>query len=175
MTKPKDEKVNASEPKETPKPIRPPRKTEQSLRVNFTNQELLEIGKKLAEAANELAAAEGEKKSITSQLKAKCDGIASRIEQHSGELTSGYTYRKIPCETRFDCPDKGQKTTVRLDTNETISVEAMTLAEMQAELPLASAPGVKSEPDTVRRSTAGDGTVLTEEDGDGFIDDKNNP
>lgn len=117
-------------------PIRPPRKTEKSLRVNYTEKELLEIGKKLAEASQELSAAESEKKSVTATLKAKCDSIASRIEQHANELSSGYTYRNVPCEIRYDTPTKGQKTTVRIDNDQIVEVEAMTLAEMQADLPL---------------------------------------
>mgnify|MGYP000497000935 FL=1 len=122
-------------------PIRPPKKTEMSLRVNYTEKELLEIGKKLAEANRELEAAESEKKAITGTLKSKFDSIASRILLHSGELTNGYTYRNIPCEVRFDVPAKGQKQTVRLDTGEVITTEAMTLHEMQAEL-----PGIPAEP-----------------------------
>jgi len=117
-------------------PIRPPLKTEMSLRVNYSEKELLEIGKKLAEANRDLENTESEKKGITATLKAKCDSIASRIQQHSGELTNGYTFRAIACEVRYDSPTKGMKTTQRLDTNATISTEAMTLAEMQGELGL---------------------------------------
>ena len=158
---------------EPAKPIRPPKKTEVSLRVNYTEKELLEIGKKLAEANRELEAAESEKRSITGTLKAKCDGIAARISQHSGELTNGYTYRHVACEVRFDTPAQGQKTTVRLDTGETIETAAMTLAEMQAELPgiqaEAAAPTPERKP---ARTVSGDGVVVTTEDGDAFLDDQ---
>ena len=159
---------------QTAQPIRPPKKTEISLRVIYTEKELLEIGKKLAEANRELEAAESEKKSITGTLKAKCDGIAARISQHSGELTNGYTYRSVACEVRFDHPTKGMKTTLRLDSNETITTEAMTLAEMQADLPFSEAthtPAGKVERKPLRTVSA-DGTVVTDEDGDAFLDDQ---
>lgn len=130
-----------TKPADPATPIRPPKKTELSLRVVYTERELLEIGKKLAEANRELDAAESEKKQITATLKAKCDGIAARVSQHSGEISSGYTYRMVPCEVHFDMPAPGQKTTVRLDTKEVIDTEAMTLAEMQAELPGISIEG----------------------------------
>lgn len=156
---------------EAPKPIRPPRKTEQSLRVNFTQKELLEIGKKLAESNREHEAAENEKKSVTATLKAKCDSIASRIQQHAGELTNGYTYRSIPCETRYDAPVKGMKTTVRLDTNETISTEAMTLSEMQADLPLTEGGIGKGPERAPLRNVTGNGVVVTDED-DGAVQDE---
>lgn len=154
-------------------PIRPPKKTEISLRVTYTEKELLEIGKKLAEANRELETAESEKKSITGTLKAKCDSIAARVAQHSGEITNGYTYRNIPCEIRFDTPSKGMKQTVRLDSHEVITTEAMTLAEMQAELPgiPASIGTAKTERPPLRTVSA-DGTVVTEEDGDAFLDDQ---
>lgn len=153
-------KTKAAEPI---KPIRPPRKSEQSLRVVFTEKELLEIGKKLAESNRDLEAAENEKKSVTATLKAKCDSVASRIQQYAGELTNGYTYRSVACETRFDCPKKGMKTTVRLDSGETVSVDAMSLGEMQADLELVESD--KSSPDRAPlRSVSGDGVVVTDED-----------
>jgi hypothetical protein len=159
---------------EKPAPIRPPKKTEQSLRVNFTEKELLEIGKKLAEANRELEAAEAEKKGITGTLKAKCDSIASRISLHSGELTNGYTYRQIPCEIRFDSPDRGQKQTVRLDTGEVIETQAMTLHEMQAELAIEDTATItiNGKPERAPlRNVSGDGVVITEEDDGAFIDE----
>lgn len=158
----------------TADPIRPPKKTEISLRVNYTEKELLEIGKKLAEANRELECAESEKKSITGTLKAKCDSIAARVAQHSGEITNGYTYRNIPCEIRFDTPTKGMKQTVRLDSHEVITTEAMTLSEMQAELPgiPADAPTSQKPARPPLRTVSGDGTVVTEEDGDAFPDDQ---
>jgi hypothetical protein len=155
-------------------PIRAPKKTEQSLRVNFTEKELLEIGKRLAEANRELEAAEGEKKSITGTLKAKCDSIAARISHHSGELTNGYTYRNVPCEVRFDAPKKGMKQTVRLDSGETIETAAMTLGEMQAELPgIPADPAPPTRPERKpSRTVSASGVVVTDGDGDAFLDDQ---
>jgi hypothetical protein len=154
-------------------PIRAPKKTEQSLRVNFTEKELLEIGKRLAEANRELEAAEGEKKSITGTLKAKCDSIAARISHHSGELTNGYTYRNVPCEVRFDAPKKGMKQTLRLDTGETIETAAMTLGEMQAELPGIPAEATATRPERKpSRTVSASGVVVTDGDGDAFLDDQ---
>lgn len=154
-------KAKTNEP-EPATPIRPPKKTELSLRVVYTERELLEIGKKLAEANRELDAAESEKKQITATLKAKCDGIAARVSQHSGEISSGYTYRMVPCEVHFDMPSPGMKTTVRLDTKEVIDTEAMTLAEMQAEL-----PGFEGQPGdaTTTATVSGSGVVALDADG----------
>lgn len=148
-------------------PIRPPKKTELSLRVIYTEKDLLEIGKKLAEANRELYSAEAEKKQITATLKAKCDGIAARVSQHSGEISSGYTYRMVPCEVHFDMPAPGQKTTVRLDTKEVIDTEAMTLAEMQAEL-----PGFEGQAGQPTATVSGSGVVVMDADGHIEADDQ---
>lgn len=125
--------------------IRPPKRTEISLRVNYSDRELLDIGKKLAEANRELAIAEDEKKAVTSQLKARCDSIQGRIDEHSGQLTSGYTIRNVVCEIRFDEPIRGHKSTVRLDTMETVKSEPMTQCELQADLPMEIEEPAKSE------------------------------
>lgn len=117
-------------------PIRPPKKTEINLRVEFTRDEIVELALKQGEAFNELNRAEEDKKAVTAQLKAKCEGISARISEITGKLTSGFEYRVVPCEIRYDDPKPGLKTTYRLDTGATVNVDPMTLAERQAELDL---------------------------------------
>lgn len=134
-----------------PKPIRPPKKTEMSLRVEFTRDEIVDLARKQAESYGELNRAEEDKKAVTAQLKAKCDGIAARISELAGKITSGFEYRVVPCETRYDEPKPGLKTTVRLDTCDVVSVDPMSLAERQAELDLdkkqpAEASAMSTEP-----------------------------
>ena len=113
-----------------------PKPCERDLRVNYTDKELLEIGKKLAESNRDHAAAEDEKKAVTSQLKARCDSIQGRIDEYSGQLTSGYTFRKVACEIRYDTPKRGMKQVVRLDTMEIVETAALSMSELQEELPL---------------------------------------
>lgn len=117
-------------------PIRPPKKTETNLRVEFTRDEIVELALKQGEAFNELNRAEEDKKAVTAQLKAKCEGISARISEITGKLTSGFEYRTVPCETRYDDPKPGLKTMYRLDTGGVVNVDPMTLAERQAELDL---------------------------------------
>ena len=115
------------------------RKSEQKLKVQLTDPELLELGRKQSQAIQELRQAEDEKKSITNQLKAKCEGIASRITETSLLISNGYEYRTVMCDTTYDEPKPGLKTTRRLDTNEVVNVEPMSLSEQQAELALMDA------------------------------------
>lgn len=186
----------------TARPPRPPKKSEEKQPVPFTVDEFLSIGQKLAEANRDHEAAENEKKAVTKTLAAKVDGIAAKISELSGKLTSGFEYRDVTVETTFDDPAPGKKTTRRLDTGKTVRVEAMTLAEMQDELPLTDGKPA-SDPDfgdaitkdtgdglvkvseamppidtneRVKLPTSADGVVGTPADGDIFTaEDKNNP
>jgi hypothetical protein len=153
--------------------IRPPKKWEMQLRVQFTDPEINAIAKKLAEANADLIRAEEDKKAVTTQLKAKCEGIAARVGELSGKINSGFEYRNVPVVTSFDDPKKGMKSTVRMDTGEVVECEAMTLAEMQVDLPFPTLPQGRKESDPIRRTVTSGGVVVTEEDGDPFPDDDN--
>jgi len=136
MTKLITDKTTTEGKPEVVKPIRAPKPCELQLRVDFTDPELLELGKKLGEATTELRQAKDEAKGISAQLKAKCDGIQARVDEMSNKLCCGYTMRNVACEVRFDTPHRGMKSTYRLDTYELVGVASMTTSEMQGELEL---------------------------------------
>lgn len=127
---------------ETPvRPAHPDRNIEIQLRYQFTDKELLELGKKMAEAANLLNQQEEEAKAVAKQLKAKCDQTAARLTEASTKITNGYEYRSVKCVVKFDTPKTGQKSTIRQDTLEIVDVCEMSLAEMQLPLPLKTTDG----------------------------------
>lgn len=157
---------------------RSPKKSEMQLRVTFTNDELLGIARKLAEANAELGRAEDDKKAVTAQLKAKCDGITARVGELSGKINSGFEYRNVQVETTYDEPKVGLKTTRRLDTLEIVDTEPMSLAERQIDLPLTPAPGTEPGAASMNattgkierkplRTVTSSGVVATAEDGEG--------
>lgn len=156
---------------------KPDRKIEMQLRHTFTPAETIEIAKKMAEATRELHQAEDEKKAVTSQLKAKCDGIAARVTEHAGKINSGFEYRNTAVLVKYNTPKTGQKRMIRLDTNETIGEEEMSMAEMQTELPLtpatpangATLPNPVLTADTAERVKSSPGTVGVPADG-GTVD-----
>ncbi len=125
------------------------KKIELQLRHTFSDKETLALARKLAEANNDLAQGEEEKKSVTSQLKAKIDGIQARVSETSGKITCGYEYRATPCLVEYHKPKNGQKTLTRLDINEIIAVEDMTDAEKQDELPLGTEAAKAEHPGVV--------------------------
>ena len=106
------------------------------LRCAFTEKELLERGKQMAEKHGELAGKKEELDTIKSQFKSQIEGLEAAIETLSKALTSGYEYRPVTCTVLFDSPKAGAKTTIRMDTMEEVSIDQMTPAEMQSELPL---------------------------------------
>ena len=134
MDTPTEKNVNPVEGKKPATP-KPPKKTEQSLRVKFTEEEVVKLARKLAEKNAEAEQAENDKKAVTKQLAAKCEGIAAQVSEISGKINAGFEYRTVQCETTYDDPKPGMKTTRRLDTLEVIEQETMTLAELQQELP----------------------------------------
>jgi uncharacterized coiled-coil protein SlyX len=118
------------------KPAHPDRTIEIQLRCSFTDKELLELGKKLAENSNLLNQQEEEAKAVAKQLKAKCEQTAAKVSECSTKISSGYEYRQVKCLVKYDTPKTGQKTVTRLDLNEIVEVAEMSLAEMQIPLPL---------------------------------------
>ena len=101
------------------------------LRYTFSNTELLEIGKRLAEGARRLGELDKEKKRITSDYTARMNAVESEVNILSAAILSGYDIRPIECRANLHCPNAGEKTIVRLDTFETVGVEQMTGDEMQ--------------------------------------------
>ena len=129
--------MNETPSTETPiRQSRKPRATDLNLRVNFTHDELFNSGKTLADHIRSLKDQEDEKKSVTTRLQAKVDEVKAKITQVTNDISSGYTYKMVRCEVRYDDPTIGQKRTVRLDTNETVSIDQMNSAEMQTDLEL---------------------------------------
>ena len=134
-----------------PKLSKPDRKIEMQLRHTFTDKETLELARKLAEGNRDLDQAEEEKKSVTSQLKAKCDAIGARVTETAGKINCGFEYRNTQVTVKYHTPAPGTKRLTRNDTGEVIGEEPMTAAECQDELKLesatkAEAPGVVSVP-----------------------------
>ena len=113
----------------------------------FTEKELLEKGRKIAEAHQETAQVETEFDSVKAQFKSKLERLSSTIGELSNHMTSGWEYRQVPCETRYDDPSQGHKATYRLDLNEVVEIEQMTTLDKQGELPLTpdTKAGVDSE------------------------------
>jgi len=112
------------------------RETEKMLRYTFSQQELLEIGKKLAEANGRKVLIDSHQKRVVSDFKAQAAKADSEIGSLSQNISSGYDLRMVKCGIEYNSPCPGKKTIVRLDTFQTVEVLEMDADEMQEELPL---------------------------------------
>ena len=104
------------------------------LRCAFTSTELLVIGKSLAELRQQREALENDKKRVVSDFSAKLAAVDAEESIAANKIASGYEIRAVECRVLLDAPERGQKTLVRLDTDEVAAVEEMTDADRQLNL-----------------------------------------
>lgn len=110
------------------------KKVTEYLRYQFTDAELLDLSKQLARKLAEQERAERELKEVSTQLKAAVTAKENEVSTLSHLVQNGYEYRNIECEVRFDHPEKGKKTMLRMDTGEIVSESKMTGEDLQGQL-----------------------------------------
>ena len=111
--------------------------TPRMLRVSYTNEEIMELGKQLAEAYGDSAQVAADLDRVKSDFKAKQSVLDEKIGQLSRGISTGYQMKNVMCKWEMDQPTGGKKTLRRLDSNEVVEVVDMTAADKQVELPLA--------------------------------------
>ena len=110
------------------------KKSKRHLRCKFNNEELLNIGKELAENNNALAALENDKASVVSDFAARIKAAEAHVSIAANKISSGYEFRDVPVTITMPAPAPGKKLIVRDDTGEQVAVEDMTQEELQPEL-----------------------------------------
>ena len=113
--------------------------TKEWLKYSFSDAEQREHARQLARSTRELAQVELQKKEVVSALKARAEAQNSEIARLSEFINNGYEYRNIECEIRYDTPDIGWKTIVRVDTGEIVREMKMDEFDKQEELALEGA------------------------------------
>jgi hypothetical protein len=126
-------KKNDVPAQEAPPPVH---KSREYLRYDFTDAEMLEMGKGLARANERVAALESEKDDVVSAIKARITRAESEGAGLAVALNKGYEMRDVECTVMFHVPADGKKTITRTDSGEIVRVEAMDAHEMQERLPL---------------------------------------
>ena len=102
-----------------------------SLPVRFTPDELRTKADEMAEKYARVQALEDEKKQVASDYKGRIDVLSSEVATLSRHISQKQEYQQVPCFAYLDWPKYGEKTIVRTDTNETVSVETMGPADRQ--------------------------------------------
>lgn len=117
-----------------PPPVQRTSKTDRLLRYTFTDAEILEIGRQMAQAAQQRDRVEDERKSVMAQLKSRHEEASAKINLCSTRISAGYEMRSIMCEVHYDKPSTGRKTLYRLDNGEMVGIEDMSSEERQLQL-----------------------------------------
>jgi hypothetical protein len=130
----KQAEVKAGDEAETKRHIERKEET-RNLKCVLTEAELLQAGRDMADAQNNVQELEAEADDWKSQHKAKMTVAEGRVSIKAGMIRSGYEYRAVPCEIIKDF-DAAVIVTIRLDTSETIDSRNMTESERQMGLAL---------------------------------------
>jgi hypothetical protein len=103
----------------------------ESVRVHFTDEEILQLGERLAVTMQEVYELQNSKKLLVKELSAQIEMAEARVADLTRKVNQRYEMRDMECTVLLSTPRKGMKTIIRPDTDEVICEEAMTPAEMQ--------------------------------------------
>lgn len=107
------------------------RRTKRNLKYKFTDSEILQMGKDLAEKTESYGQFEADKKQVVKEFDAKLAEVEAQIKSVSGKVQSGWETRSIECSETFGEPDDTKKTVRRLDSNEIVEVRELDDSEKQ--------------------------------------------
>jgi hypothetical protein len=110
------------------------------LRHDFTEDELKEFSRTMAREAQDLAAAEDQKKVAVAQFAEEIARHRSIVGQMARNINNGYEMRLVPCAVLLDTPVRGTASLCRKDTGEVFRERPMNEQEVrdqaQTRLPL---------------------------------------
>lgn len=111
------------------------RRSSELLRVILTDAEKQTLGGDLANLQYDVKELTENKKMLTKDFDAKIAAKESAAESAANKIRLGYDMRQVQTVTFFDFPERGKKTTFRVDTGESIETRAMTDSEKERMLP----------------------------------------
>lgn len=109
-------------------------KESRMLKVNLTQEELLEAGQKMADAQQQLVELDNELQSFKDQIKGRVAEAEAVVSRCSSLVRQKYEHRSVPCDVTKDW-NAHLVTVTRRDTMEIVENRAMTDNEM-AMLPM---------------------------------------
>lgn len=127
-------RVAASKKEEVLRPDTKVERFRQNMRVELTDQDILERSRRVSRALSEKALRVEAAKSATAHLKAEIKQIDSEISRLSQEVNDGACFKEVECERRF-LYRVGKVIEVRTDTDVITYERAMSGSERQPELP----------------------------------------
>jgi len=103
----------------------------ESIKYTFGQDEIRVLGEGLAREAQTVFDLKAQKKSVVASLSASIEAASNRVADLTTKINNGYELREVECLAMMETPRPGMKRIIRLDTNETVREEAMTMQEMQ--------------------------------------------
>ena len=103
----------------------------EAIKYTFNNSEIRELGEGLARENQTVIDLKAQKKAVTAEMGAQVEAANKRVADLSTKINNGYELREVECLALMETPRAGMKRIIRIDTNETVREEAMTMAEMQ--------------------------------------------
>lgn len=103
----------------------------EAVKFTFGASDIQELGQKLARETQNVYDLEKEKKELDAVLAAKIKAANNRVAEVAEKLNNGYEMREVEVLVLYDTPRSGIKRLIRIDNNEQLREEAMTLEEMQ--------------------------------------------
>jgi plasmid maintenance system antidote protein VapI len=103
----------------------------EAVKFTFGPVDIQELGQKLARETQNVYDLERQKKEIDTDMAAQIKGANNRVAEVTTKLNNGFELREVEVLVIYDEPRPGIKRIVRIDTNEQLREEAMTLDEMQ--------------------------------------------
>ena len=103
----------------------------ESVRVPFTDEQIQQLGERLALADQQIYELRESKKMLMKDLAAQIEQAEIHQADLMRKINQRYEMQDMECQVLFGTPRNGVKTIVRPDTGEIIREEAMTAAEMQ--------------------------------------------
>jgi len=111
-------------------------KVTRTLRCDLTNDERLKFGGELADANQAHIEIDADKTEAMADFKVRLSTLEAEIVRLCRIVRDGYELRPIKCEMRFDVPDIGRVSIIRLDNEEIVTERAMSEDELREAMQL---------------------------------------
>jgi hypothetical protein len=116
-----------------------------SIEEKFSTEEMTEIAQKLVAAQTSMEEQEAEKKISDSHYNERIKGFAAEVSAFAKQYSKGSELAQIGCDIRYDNPEPGQKSYVRMDTGETVQTHPMSWEEKQETIQFPLTPALQAD------------------------------
>lgn len=107
------------------------RRLYEAIKYTFDETEIRLLGESLARESQTVFDLREQKASVAAEFAGKIKTGEGRLGELTTKINNGYELREVECLVLLETPRPGLKRIVRIDTNEMVREEAMTMQEMQ--------------------------------------------